>query len=342
MTCEKVRGLLAEGGGLPEEAEAHLAACPGCQRVAQRWAVLRREFAALAAEPEPPFLHQRIMAAVRQAAAEPLPWWRRVPRAAWASAGVAAVLVVGVLATQGVLRLPSVQRGAQEEPAPQVAPPPKAQVVAEHGDASAVERPAKAVARPAGEAARRGLAGPPPATAAPAANGAVPGGEFPARQEESFHRPLARSAATPAPGAVTERMAAVDEDDGPREAVPALVAAAARAAGDGVRPAAPREEMAAAPRRRPPEGMAAATSLPAQVRVVLLAAAGEEACALYLPEAAAPPQRQVWVVVVGEDGRLVLEGPPEDALGELQPVWERAVAGVQLAPGRYRAGRLRP
>jgi len=46
---------------------------------------------------------------------------------------------------------------------------------------------------------------------------------------------------------------------------------------------------------------------------------------------------------VGEDGRLVvLEGPLPEALDELRPVWERAVAGVQLAPGRYRAVRLRP
>jgi len=334
MTCEEVRALLAEGSQLPPEAAAHLAACQKCRAAAQRWAALRREFAAFAAEPEPPFLHQRIMAAVRQAAAQPLPWWRRVPRAAWASAGVAVALVVGVLATQGVLRPGGVQRWAREELTPQVAPP--AHVVAEPREQPWLEPVAKTVARPGEDSAGAEATASAPVAPAPEVSG--PAVKLPATTQggSGEREQLAQVVLVPTPPS----QGVVGVDTQPVAEV-AAVAAAAPVGREGARPAGVREGKAAAPPWRLQE-MAAAPPPPTKIRVVLLAASGEEALALWLAEAMAPPPAQLWSVVVGEDGRVALEGPPPNALGELQPVWERALADAHLPPGRYRVVRPRP
>lgn len=338
MTCDQVGRLLAEGTRLPEEAGAHLAGCPDCRAAAQRWAALRRELAALREEPEPPFLHPRIMAAVRQAAAPALPWWRRVPRAAWASAALAAVLV-GVLATQGVLRLASVERSAADEAAGQAAAPGPSEVVAEHIEMPKFEAAAKAPARSAEESVRVG--------AAVALDGApTPRGpareheKAQARREFSRQRVEGSAPAQVPPASTVAAAPGAGEADEMRMAAADASLAGPVAMNEAVRPAAAREGRAvAAPRWRGQE-MAAAAAPPTRIVVALLAASGEEAFALLLDEAAAPPPAQVWVVVIGEDGHAVLEGPPEAPLAEVLPAWQRALAGADLPAGRYRAVRL--
>lgn len=342
MTCDEMRALLAEGAGLPEEGEAHLAACPDCRAAAQRWAAVRQGLAALREEPPPPFLHPRIMAAVRRAAAPPVPWWRRQPRTAWASAGLAAVLVAGVLATQGVLHLGRVERAVMDETAPQAAPPGAADVVAEHVEMPEVEAAAKGLARPPQESARTGVAAPRPAAPAPTPPG-------PRREREKVRQGVEMSrqlraglTPPPAPPAATAAPApGAGEADEMRMAAADASPAGPVAVNEAVRQAAVREgRVAAAPRWRGQEVAATAAS-PARIAVALLAASGEEAFALLLDEAAAPPPAQVWVVVIGEDGHTALEGPPEAALAELLPAWQRALAGADLPAGRYRAVRLR-
>lgn len=338
MTCDQVRGLVAEGARLPEEGEAHLAACSACREAARRWAVLRRELAALREEPEPPFLHPRIMAAVRQATASPQPWWRRVPRAAWACSGVAAVLL-GVLVAQAVLRqgglAPAPTLEARRETAPadrgglplsaahpvDQQPPqePRAQVV---GAVEIEPRPA-AISRPSLPSSRREAAplaaiaefappqdcdqegGPPPAPLLVAEAQAPPGGEG--------GEPVG-ARAEPAPGAVGE----------------AMVAAAGERRGAA---------------RLHPEGVAghqsaAEARAPTAVPVALLTPANDRVATLTLELAAAPPLSRVWVLTLGDDKAVGLEGPPAGALPQVLPLWQRALAGLELPPGRYRAVRL--
>lgn len=340
MTCDQVRGLVAEGAPLPEEAEGHLAACPGCREVARRWAVVRRELAALREEPEPPFLHPRIMAAVRQAAATPLPWWRRVPRAAWASAGVAAVLV-GVLATQGVLRqgglAPAPTLEAKRETArvdegglpPGAAhpldqqPPQEPRVPAPRG--VEVERPAPAVPRPSLPGA--GREDTPLAAIA----------EFaPPQDRDQEGEP------PPAPLVVAKALAPAPREEGevarlhPQPGPGAVGRVTAAAAGEG----------GAAVRLRA-EGVfeqepAAEAGHPASLPVALLSPSNDRVAVLTLEPAAAPPPSRVWVLILRDDGGVALDGPPAEMLAQLLPRWQRALAGLELPPGRYRVVRLTP
>jgi hypothetical protein len=94
MTCEELLRLLDEDGPLGSaEAKAHLHECPECRAAADWWQSARRELHDMREEPTPPFLHARIMAQVRAAAVAPRPWWRAVPRAAWAGPALLGVVL---------------------------------------------------------------------------------------------------------------------------------------------------------------------------------------------------------------------------------------------------------
>lgn len=340
MTCDQVLGLVAEGATLPEEGEAHLAACPACREAARRWAVLRRELAALREEPEPPFLHPRIMAAVRQAAASPRPWWRRVPRAAWASAGVAAVLV-GVLATQGVLRqgelapAPTLEAKRETAPAEEGGLPPSAAHVldqqlpqvsrAQGVGAVEIEPRPPAMAPPSLPSSRR--------EAAPLAAIA----EFAPQQDRDQEGepppapPVVAKAVAPAPREESEA-ARLHPGPGPG-AVGRVTAAAA-----GEREAAARLQVESLAEQQP----AAEARAPTAVPVALLTPTNDVAATLTLELAAAPPPSRVWVLTLSDDGGVALDGPLPEMLPQLLPRWQRALAGRELPPGRYRAVRLGP
>ena len=323
MTCDQVGRLLAEGTRLPEEAGAHLAGCPDCRAAAQRWAALRQELAALREEPEPPFLHPRIMAAVRQAAAPALPWWRRVPRAAWASATLAAVLV-GVLATQGILQPMRIAPRMAEEGAGRAPAPAAPQVAAEQVAGPEVEPATKARER-AGEAAPV-ASGPPRARQEPR-----PRRQIDERRQKPPKPPAMEPAAAAAatPGAAAEEVRAAEAE---------AMLAAADGGHEALRPAAAQASGAAPPWRGQETAAAAAPSGP--VVVVLLGASGERVGALTLDAGAAPPPNAMWVLEVDREGRVVLEGPPAASLAKLIPAWQRALAGADLPAGRYRAVRL--
>ena len=340
MTCDQVRGLVAEGATLPEEAEGHLAACPGCRAAARRWAVVRRELAALREEPEPPFLHPRIMAAVRQAAAPALPWWRRVPRAAWASATLAAVLV-GVLATQGVLRQGGLAPAPTLEAKRETAIPDQgglALSTAHPLDQQPPQEP-RAQATKAFEVERLAPAAPRPSLSGAGRE------DTPLAAIAEFAPPQDRDQegeTLPAPPVVAIASAPAPREEGeaarlhPQPGPGAVGRVTAAAAGEGGAAAHLRMESLA--EQQPVAEARAPTAVP----VALMTPSNDVGATLTLDLAAAPPPSRVWVLILSDDGEVALDGPPAEMLPRLLPRWQRALAGLELPPGRYRAVRMGP
>ncbi|MEP0775237.1 MAG: hypothetical protein HRF46_12830 [Acidobacteriota bacterium] len=87
---------------------------------------------------------------------------------------------------------------------------------------------------------------------------------------------------------------------------------------------------------------AAEARAPTAVPVALLTPANDVAATLTLEPAAAPPRSRVWVLTLSDDGGVALDGPPAEMLPRLLPLWQRALAGLELPPGRYRAVRRGP
>lgn len=319
MTCAEVRAALVGDEPLAPVVQAHLVDCPTCRGLAERWQAVRGELATWREEPAPPFLHARLVAAVRRGAGPALPPWRRLPRAAWAGAGLAALLVA-VLATQGLLSRfessppPARGKGELARTAPvalqraEVAEGPRGD-----GDLATAGEEAPAVAG--------GEEGPQ----------APPGGPLPTQRAAGV------APAPPPPGAAVVAPAPVRAADEAPTPVDKLQFQAAPPKPSWARPAAGQSEGPA--RAWLAEEMAAPAPPAGQVQVALLAAGGEGAFPLTVAAAAAPPSGQEWVVVVHQDGLVELEGPPAEALAELIPIWQRALASAHLPPGRYRAGR---
>lgn len=90
-----------------------------------------------------------------------------------------------------------------------------------------------------------------------------------------------------------------------------------------------------------PEQDRPAEPLEAGARVVvrLIPAAGTPTRLITIEAAAAPPEGEMWIVVIGRDGGVLLEGPPEEELDALTNVYRRALADLDFPPGRYRAAR---
>lgn len=338
MTCAELEALLARQGTAPAEAGEHLLVCPACRARVARWEAARRELAAWRDEASPPFLHARLMAALRQAAAPAVPWWRRLPRTAWAGAGVAAVLVVAV-ASQGVLR--------------HRAPPPAPTLADRETVATGLPELAADTARPPGDQPPLE----PPAEAARAV-------EMELRAAAASRPSLSSPRRADAPPARLDEFAAQQDRDerGVPPPSPLVAEAPARPTGDGGEPAMGRFEpvpvaeervMAAAAEvdgaaaRLQTKGVAeqqpvASARAPATLPVALLTPANDRVATLILKPAVAPAPSQAWTLILSEDGRVALEGPPAEVLPEILPLWQRALAGLKLAPGRYRVVPLGP
>lgn len=135
MTCDEARtrlsALLDEALGPDERGplEAHLAACPDCRR---ELGLLRNTVTLLHAVTPlraPEGFADRVLAA-----AQPVPWYRRLPRALslpWSvklPLAAAAALLVGVTVAHLFERMPELQRAARvEPPSPAVMESPPAQ-----------------------------------------------------------------------------------------------------------------------------------------------------------------------------------------------------------------------
>jgi negative regulator of sigma E activity len=138
MTCAELERCLDEDRTIDTpEAAAHLATCAECRRAVERWRAVRSELRSMASEPDPPFLHTRVMAHVR-AEGQRAPgrtFW--LLRPVWAAPALA-VLFIGVVAGLGVWRA---QRETPSAPAAEVAEVVVAQGARPHAEASASEPP---------------------------------------------------------------------------------------------------------------------------------------------------------------------------------------------------------
>ncbi len=328
MTCEEfIRTLDEEGAPTPAAAE-HARGCTGCRRELERWSAVRAELHAMRGEVTPPFLHTRVMAQLDAARASKADHGARL---SWLRPAVAGPLIVLALAAglgglQVWRRLAApegegagpvvadthqVEKGSAVRAEPQAAAEPEIVKPVEPPKAGSAEGRAREEA-PAkigrNEIARR--ATPPERPSAARWSAPLPAAPAPVPKEES---------ATAAAGVASADAAAAEG-----MAFEEVRVERAKAAPAGPRLAA--------------QSMQQRTTVPCRVETedgVLVGTAD-------LPPAecrAGPPVR---LLVVAEEGAMVLLDPTSGTSEPLPPAVLAALRSVSLHPGRYRLAPFSP
>jgi hypothetical protein len=369
VNCREFLALLdAEHGGLPPGARVHAASCAACARAIERAIAVRRELHAMAEEPAPAFLAERVMATVRAERREDAPR----PRALWrlrpapALAAVAAVALFGLVLTLFLRSAPEPVREARSAAARDESAAPARVAPPQVTDRIPPPLPAEA-AVPAPTAPARAKSEPPDARvprAAARAPGEDSGAAASAKGNEARLADRAGAAAVapdaPAedesaagwPGAVGGVAAPVEgsETREPAHAAEVTPASASERQRDAEKKmgatAFAKQEATAAPGQ---EGVrreiaAALGATPAELVLVTIAplsSATHPARILHLPAGDAPPPGTSWIVDVARDRTISLRDAAGIGIGVTHPATLAALRGAGLPPGRYLLSRRR-
>ena len=363
VNCREFLALLdAEPGALPPGAQVHVAGCRHCARALERAIAVRRELHAMAEEPAPAFLAERVMAKVRaqrrEETSRPRVLWRLRP--APALAAVAAVALLGLALALFLRSAPEPVREARSASARDASAAPARGAPPQLTDQVHPPLPAQA-AVPIPTAPAR-AEGEPPAARAPRAAARVPeedsGAAASAKGNEARLADRAGAAAVapnaPAedesaavwPGAVGGVAAPVERSE-QREPAPAaevtLAPESARQRDADKKMGATafaRQEATAAPGQ---EGVrleiaAALGATPPELVLVTIAplsSATHPARILHLPAGEAPPPGTSWIVDIARDRAISLRDAAGIGIGVTHPDTLAALHGAELPPGRY-------
>ena len=363
VNCREFLALLdAEPGALPPGAQIHVASCRHCARALERAIAVRRELHAMAAEPAPAFLAERVMAKVRaqrrEETSRPRALWRLRP--APALAAVAAIALFGLALALFLRSAPEPVREARSAAARDESALPARAAPPQVSDRVPPPSPAQA-AVPAPTAPARAK-GEPPAARAPRAAARAPeedsGAAASAKGNEArlADRAGADAVAPDAAGEL-EVMAGLPG---------AVGGVAAPVEGSKAREAAPAAEVALAPepeRQRDADKRMAATAFAKQdakaapgqegvrreiavalgatppelvlVTIAPLSSATHPARILHLPAGDAPPPGTSWIVDVARDRAISLRDAAGIDIGVTHPDTLAALHGADLPSGRY-------